>query len=375
MRSASPFFATLLLFARIIPSDRTPTAATDGYTVYVNPGFVAGLAPAELDGVLLHEVLHCALSHATRRGDRDPTLWNVAADIVVNGEIARHGAFALPRGVLLVPALEAFSAEEVYELLLRQSYAVPELTMPDLLDFAEESPEEDGLAPEGLPGEPDAPRPRSAAELEAYWRAVRHQGRVVEELAAGGQGAEPGGLERELDVLRQGRLPWRRHLWRFLTRTPSDFSGFDRRFLGQGLYLDETDGESLDVAVAVDTSGSIGDEGLAGFLGELEGIRNAYPHVRVQLFYADAALYGPYDLARGDPPPRAQGGGGTSFVPFFAHLDRHPVRNRQRVAVYLTDGYGDFPEGRPRDPVLWVVCPGGLPDREFPFGEVVRMLG
>jgi predicted metal-dependent peptidase len=45
------------------------------------------------------------------------------------------------------------------------------------------------------------------------------------------------------------------------------------------------------------------------------------------------------------------------------------------VAVYLTDGFGEFPDAVPHYPVLWVVTPGGLPSGGFPFGETARMVG
>ncbi|MGY6528538.1 MAG: hypothetical protein ACXITR_01285 [Cyanobacterium sp.] len=44
------------------------------------------------------------------------------------------------------------------------------------------------------------------------------------------------------------------------------------------------------------------------------------------------------------------------------------------VCIYLTDGYGCFPDNVPSLPVLWVVCAGGLDLQEFPFGETVRLL-
>jgi len=43
------------------------------------------------------------------------------------------------------------------------------------------------------------------------------------------------------------------------------------------------------------------------------------------------------------------------------------------VLIYLTDGYGDFPEQAPATPTLWVVPPGGLEDEGFPFGDVLRL--
>lgn len=48
--------------------------------------------------------------------------------------------------------------------------------------------------------------------------------------------------------------------------------------------------------------------------------------------------------------------------------------DRQAVCVYLTDGYGEFPEEAPQLPVLWVVVPGGLPSEEIPYGEICRLI-
>ena len=46
--------------------------ATDGSRIVYNPAFVDELKPAELEGTLAHEVMHCALGHQCRRGERDP---------------------------------------------------------------------------------------------------------------------------------------------------------------------------------------------------------------------------------------------------------------------------------------------------------------
>jgi predicted metal-dependent peptidase len=44
------------------------------------------------------------------------------------------------------------------------------------------------------------------------------------------------------------------------------------------------------------------------------------------------------------------------------------------LAIYLTDGHGSFPSTPPDNPFLWVVTPGGLPSKQFPFGEVARLI-
>ena len=87
LRMRSPFFATLALFARFIPTQRIATAATDGKDILFNPDYLLSLPTPQQDGLLLHEVLHAALLHVLRRGVRDKEVWNIAADIVVNGII------------------------------------------------------------------------------------------------------------------------------------------------------------------------------------------------------------------------------------------------------------------------------------------------
>jgi predicted metal-dependent peptidase len=44
-----------------------------------------------------------------------------------------------------------------------------------------------------------------------------------------------------------------------------------------------------------------------------------------------------------------------------------------KVSIYFTDGYGDFPSQTPKDPTMWLVCKDGLETNMFPFGEVIRI--
>ena len=98
-----------------------------------------------------------------------------------------------------------------------------------------------------------------------------------------------------------------------------------------------------------------------------------YPQIRGHLFYADADLYGPHDLSADDSIPAAKGGGGTSLRPFFEWMNQQERQGAQPLAIYLTDGFGDFPEAPPESPVIWVVHAGGLESTAFPFGQVERM--
>lgn len=364
LRVKQPFFGALALFACYEVTRAVPTAATDGRTIFVNPGFWNPLTPAEQDGLLLHELLHAALGHCWRRGVRNPQVWNIAADIVINGMIFEDPLAALPKGGMRDLRLEKFGVEEVYELLQRDFSKLPPLTLADLL-----------AAPPGEEGSGDGNTSLDTMHrtaLAGHWRHALEQAAAI----ARSQGGDtPGGLKRELEALDPARLDWRAVLWRYLVRTPSDFSGFDRRHLARGLYLEQLEGESVRVWVCVDTSGSVRGEQLAAFLGEVQGILRAYPHILCDLYFADAALHGPTRLTAASGPPAPVGGGGTDFRPFFAELQRADAAAGSGVAVYLTDGFGTFPPQPPSLSTLWVVTPGGLPLEKFPFGETVRLVG
>ena len=359
VRSRTPFFGALAMFVRHELSEAIPTACTDGKTVTFNPGFVAGLSSAELAAVMLHELLHAALLHAERRGKRDALIWNVAADIVVNGIIRRETGrtgeqlIVLPDSALVDPELEDLEVEEVYEVLLQR--AVPIEINWIGMDVATE---------------PTESSPDEVKQLEGEWRQAWRQAATT--LALTNHGRLPAGLRRLVDAVTAPQLDWRTMLWRHVVRTPVDYGGFDRRHVSRGLYLEELEGESVNVRVAVDTSGSVGQQDLGRFVAELREIIRLYPHINASLYFADAQLCGPYRLTD-DDLQRPEGGGGTSFVPFFEEIEGNDDVGPDTLLVYLTDGFGKFPERPPAPPVLWVVTPGGLATECFPFGQVCRL--
>ena len=116
IRMASPFFGCLSLFAKYRPRKDIPTACTDGENIFFNEDFMKNLDKDELCGVLLHELLHCALLHTSllRKGIRDNTLWNIAADVVVNNIIQKQGNFALPSRSIQMPQFVDLSVEQIY---------------------------------------------------------------------------------------------------------------------------------------------------------------------------------------------------------------------------------------------------------------------
>src|SRR6056297_1797575 len=111
-----PFYATLLLSRLPLHEDTTcQTAWTDGTQIGYNPKFIETLSTEEIKSLLAHEVMHVALLHTTRRGDRNPKKWNMATDYTIN-YLLQQEQFILPSGALINPSFAGMMAEKVYTL-------------------------------------------------------------------------------------------------------------------------------------------------------------------------------------------------------------------------------------------------------------------
>lgn len=375
LRMKSPFFGTLGMFVRFIPSPNISAAATDGRDVFFNPEFLKSLPSQQQDGLLLHEILHAALLHPLRLRERDTKLWNIAADIIVNGMVLREIGLELPPGGLRDERLEHFSVEEVYELLQSQGSNGFQLTDPDLL--AASVGEVIRCTATGM-CEAVEEQLRLGVDRDCTQALIAHWQQALERaqsVATSSQsGKIPLGIDREWESMLNPQLNWQSYLWRYLVQTPTDFQGFDRRFVGRGVYLEALQGESVRVYIAIDTSGSVGAKTLGLFLSEVNGILCSYPHIVCDLYYVDSEAYGPHSLTCDADIPIPQGGGGSSFGSFFDQVAEVWDGYTQAVCIYLTDGYGEFPATTPALPTLWVVTPGGLDLAQFPFGEAVRLI-
>lgn len=364
----SVFFASLAL--RLAPRADwgAATLATDGRSLDYRPDFVTGLSAAELDGVLAHEVLHCALGHHARRAGRDPRRWNVACDLALNPVLLGAG-FALPAG-RLVPGEGAFAhlpagrpAEEYYRLLADEG---GETGGPDGPGGG--GPEEPDPGGCGAVRDPADGSPAEASAAAAEWAVAVAQA----EGAARRRGALPAGLARPVAATLAPRVDWRSALAAFLARQARDdyrWTPPNRRFVARGLYLPGLRSEGLgEVVLAVDTSGSIGGRELDRFAAEARGLLEAY-ECELTILYHDAAVQGVGRWRPGDGPLRLRpvGGGGTSHRCVFEWVGRETPD--AAAVVCLTDLETEFPAPAPLVPVLWAAVGGA--GRTPPFGLTV----
>ncbi|NHZ93175.1 hypothetical protein F2P45_29805 [Massilia sp. CCM 8733] len=428
LRQRHPYFAVLTLFAIYRTDPEVALADTDGREVRLNADAFLALPDTVATGLLLHVTLHAALLHPLRLSGRNPALWNIACDVIVNHIIGTQTTFPVPPGSYVAAHLgERFvpqTAEHVYEYLLKHRLGADQLAAklnaPQAAGAgqggagdAPDASAADGAARAGqtrtsglsaamakrfgaraAPAQAEVPAPPAPAAalpappaplrdirapqagkgneaLRLHWESALVKAR--DQAGARRSGKQRSSWDKELDAACQPQIDWRSVLWRFTIQTPTDFAGLDNRFVHAGLYLESLVQETVNIDVAIDTSGSIGAAELEQFASELRAIMSSYPHIVCRMFFCDTALYGPYEVTADFRLPRARGGGGTDFRPFFAALERQRGERQVDAAIYFTDGEGPFPETPPNYPVLWVALPGAIASDSFSFGQVIRM--
>jgi predicted metal-dependent peptidase len=382
-----PFFGTLLFRLGGKASRSVATMATDGVSLFYNPEFVDTLNAAELAGVLAHEVMHPALQHHTRRGDRNPVRWNMACDYAINPMLLDAG-LTLPKDVLVDDRFRGMSAERIYNL-------IEEEEQEGSTGESESQPgngsggSEDGSLQDNLCGdEPSAPSTPggvgqvldalapeegdglSIAEQAREWQIAVEQAETVAKVA----GKHPGGAVRALEVAQAAKVDWRELLRRAWTDTiPADYSWTrpNRRHVWSGLYLPGVISEGVgEIVIAVDCSGSVSPRQLGLFEAEIRSILAGQRPRLVQVLYFDAAVQKVETYQAGQPVSLSPvGGGGTDFRPCFEWLDEQGILPQS--LVFLTDLCGTFPSDGPPYPVIWASTEA----RSVPFGQVVPMEG
>ncbi len=389
-----PFVGSIALG---VPSgfDRSiPTACTDGKAMLFNPDFCSALSDEELLFLIAHECMHPMLEHNFRRGDRDPRTWNQAGDYVINKLLVDEGIGRMPAVGLLSEEIYregGGTTEGIYELLERKSNTgLPPGSGSSGIGQSIDEDEADrgtgveegansgtGVTVGGATfahGDPldecrDFPgSPAEKAEHAATWKILLAQASEVAKSC----GKYSAANERLVMEILHPKVDWRDVLTRFMVKCRTDLRSWsrpNRRYLSQGLYLPSIAGETLgELVLAIDCSGSIGENELSQFAAEISNIKEDHDPECIHLVYFDAKVVHYDKCGREDELDiRPHGGGGTAFSPVFRFIESEGID--PVVCVFLTDlccsDFGDAPNY----PVLWV----STYDRDAPFGEVILM--
>jgi predicted metal-dependent peptidase len=369
-----PFWGPLAARLKLEECDWCPTLATDGRSFYYNPDFIQKLDEQELIFGFGHELGHIIFDHMSRRGDRNPQVWNMAGDYVINGMLVREG---IGRAIQAVPILldskyTGKTADEVYDELMANAVEI-KMTLDMHMDPDGDGEDEgDG---DGTDSKDGKGRPKMKPLTEEEKKALRDEWReaVLQAAKNAGAGNVPGDIQRLVKDITAPVMDLKDLLRiQFSGSLKSDYTWMrpNRKAWHTGAVLPgQLPGEELDIVVALDASGSIGEDMLSDFLGMVQGSLDQFTSYKVRIITFDTSVYNEDEFTSDDGRDMSeypiQGGGGTAFECVWQWMKDNEVHPHQ--LVMFTDGY---PCGSWGDPdycdTLFVVH--GSRDITAPFG-------
>lgn len=377
-----PFFGALLLRREMDvftpPSPWGESACVDlAGRIHVSTKFVEAHTGSELVFVLAHELMHVIYAHLARMKGREPLLWNIACDAVINDLLIEEGVGSFPKGGVRIEGAENKSAEEIYDWLAQYGVQRDKAHQFCILVPGSAASMGGQAAGQGLNGQAaeqgDDKRDASwdsryqdlLPELAANATPAQLADSILEAriaLASALQAAKSIGrgsaLCARLGKIIASTVPWYQRLEQFMYAKAGIHHSWNRpnkRFAGR-FYLPRR--EPLpsmgEVVLAIDSSGSISDQELAEFKGHVLRIfSECRPRNVHLLFICDEVVFS-QTFEQNEPIvfPQQNWCGSTDMrcAQEWA-LTHAPDAD---VVLILTDGYSPFPE-KEEIPHVWVM--------------------
>ena len=282
-----PFFAALSRKIEKRADYNIPTAGvrvdpeSAQFEMIYNPDFFAKLPEEHVRGVLKHEFYHLIFEHVTSRKPEgvNHKVWNICADLAINSHLQGE----LPDWVCM-PGGPNFE-----EMPLGQSAEWY------LANFPERPENEDSEGGEGEPGEGEPGEgsgqlddnsdwddaSASPAQQAANQMAKERLKNAMKEAAkeannsAKGWGSMPAEVKKDIIKKLESKVDWRKVLRYFIKTSQrasrrSSVKRINKRYAY--IHPGKKVQRQAKIAIAIDQSGSVCDEMLSAFFGELNGL-------------------------------------------------------------------------------------------------------
>ena len=335
------------------------TLAVDrNWRLYYDPAILDRWTVEELAGVLYHEACHLLRDHAARLRAFDPRTANIAGDAEINDDLCAEGitlpgAPVTPEGLGL-PAHRL--AEEYASELSRRRDSDGQTSGRRSCGSCSHGRHEEWELGEDTPG---GLRP---TEAELIRRQVAEAIRV--QAAGRDRGSIPAHWRRWAEEkLSPPQIDWRRELATAIRTAVAAVRGAvdysyrrpSRRQVDK-VILPSLVQPTPEVAIVVDTSGSVSDQDLSRALVEVGGVLRAVGQRGVTVLTVDAAVQTCCRVFRPEQV-ELRGGGGTDMAAGIAAAAAR--RPRPDVIIVITDGLTPWPERPPSGIRIIVALLGG----------------
>lgn len=422
MRILRPFYSAIYEVIEKKPSNSVETVGVGTNDMVYNYEFIDKTYFDELVFVMLHEVAHLALQHVARRENRNPQLWNVACDLYVNQVLAEEfgiqpGTSKMVNGInitMLSNCLYCSSidvdndfTESIYEELEKQAKKNGFMQAYNQGD-TDKSASGSGYSFTYTGSKKEDSGPYSQNSANRTFKAVIQPGKQMDLVDSGDEqslkqqkadklvsdamvkvemssqacGDGSSGLLAHVKKMMKSQLDWRKLLRKYLisaTTTDSSFSRPDKRMYYQksiypGQVSDEVN-SIKGVKVCIDTSGSISDDDIAYFCGQVYELTKQFK-INAELIYWDTSIQstGEFEGYKEFSRVDIYGRGGTDPSVVFNYFDSKKCKIKPVVTLMFTDAFFSTDRITPKQrkkykDTIWIMTRNH--DKEFkpPFGK------
>jgi len=393
-------FGALLLEFPIKESSTIDTMCTNNVEIFYNKDFVEGLTKNQTMTCILHELKHILFKHFMRftiknmKNESEMKMTNHALDYAINSIIINEMApidplLEFPTGVLYDEKFKGWNAEKILEYLKKEAKENPNQSSSRMgaggFGQFDDHLSSSQMTKETMQTVKNKTGKNTREQLNDIDKKIF---KAVSGLSAKERGEIPSDMQRMVDEYMEeleGHIDWKRYIKKKIQeigRGQYTTSRVNRAYLPYGLYLPGQIGSKAKVALALDTSGSISNNDIIEFIGELKSMLRRMPFLEVIIYGCDAEIHGKarvkgYKNFRESLNKVLTGGGGTSFIPVFKDLLSHKDKDI-KCLFYFTDGYGDQERveaacgGKIPWSTYWVVQKENK-DRKFNFGTKIIM--
>lgn len=355
IQSKNSFFAYLSLYLKFKENKNLPDYAGAGVDIagnfYYKKEFVEGLKPKEIIGLIIHELCHLFLLHLLRMGKRDDKIWNISADITVN-QLIKDNNFSLPDGCIIsdsnnVVDIGGIKVEDCNKKTAEQIYSELEKHSKELKQLLGEDGSGNGLRfDEHIKGKRNG-KFLNAEEnnvFEKMWSDRTLEALTISKM----KGDTPLGVNRLVGELHKEKINWKALLNQYITQQilyDFSYSFPSKKSISTGVYMPHIIKDKINIAVAIDVSGSIGRKELTDFLSEICGIARAYQErIDMRLITHECDVVDDYKIENGSISKimklEIHGGGGTSHISLFDYIQKKITDCK--CVLFFTDGYSDI---------------------------------
>jgi predicted metal-dependent peptidase len=396
-------FSGLFMIGKVSVDDKTPTACTNGLDVRYGRAFVDRLNDKQLAFLILHENMHKAYRHLVvweKLNKKNSTLANMACDYVINLQIRDYDPNQYDTEMptdddgevmgLIDEKYRGMDAHEVFLLLEKEKGSDYGKGKNKIKVMMAGDDDGDGYGDDDGDGTPDGfddhdwdgaqelskdEQDEVAKEIEQALR----QGSIL-------VGKMGGNVDRNIGEMLTPKIDWKEALRDFVKsmtqgKDQSSWRRLHKRYLAADLIMPSSYSEKVGgIAIAIDTSGSIGSEELNQFLSEVKSICEEVSPEVIDLLYWDTHVasretYTENELAGLTESTKPAGGGGTEPACVPKYMNKHNIK--PECLIMLTDGYigaQDPSNWTLSTPVLWCIKGNSrFSSADAPVGKIVHV--